>query len=49
MEPDVSLPIANCTSPAATAAAGPLEDPPLQNFVFHGVSPGPVNDASGWL
>ena len=30
IEPDVSLPIAKGTRPAATAAAGPLEDPPLQ-------------------
>ena len=30
IEPDVSDPIANGTSPAATAAPGPLEEPPLQ-------------------
>ena len=46
IEPEVSDPIAKLTSPAATAAPGPLEEPPLQNPVFHGVSPGPVNDAS---
>ena len=49
IEPEVSEPIANGTSPAATAAPGPLDDPPLQNFVFHGASPGPVNDASALL
>src|SRR5436190_6505055 len=30
IEPDVSDPIANGTRPAATAAPGPLEEPPLQ-------------------
>ena len=49
IEPEVSEPIANGTRPADTAAPGPLEDPPLQNFVFHGVRPGPVNDASAVL
>src|SRR5262249_32093907 len=41
--------MAKATTPAAPAAPGPLEEPPLQNEVFHGVSPGPVNDASAWL
>src|SRR5206468_10449360 len=45
IEPDVSDPIANGTSPAATAAPGPLEEPPLQNLMFHGFKPGPVNEA----
>lgn len=49
IEPEVSEPIAYGTSPAATAAPGPLEEPPLQNAVFQGVRPGPVNDASAWL
>ena len=49
IEPEVSLPIANGTNPAPTAAPGPLEEPPLQNLVFHGVRPGPVNEASAWL
>jgi len=49
IEPEVSEPIANGTRPAATAAPGPLEEPPLQNRVFHGESPGPVKDASAWL
>src|SRR5438552_13786347 len=30
IEPDVSDPIANGTRPAATAAPGPLDEPPLQ-------------------
>ena len=47
IEPEVSEPIANGTRPAATAEPGPLEEPPLQNFVFHGVRPGPVNDGVG--
>jgi hypothetical protein len=46
MEPHVSEPMANGTSPAATAAPGPLDEPPLQYSRFHGVFPGPVNDAS---
>ena len=49
MEPTVSDPIANETRPAATAAPGPLEEPPLQYAVFHGFKPGPVNDASALL
>ena len=46
IEPDVSDPIAKPTSPAAAAIPEPLDEPPLQNFAFHGVRPGPVNDAS---
>ncbi len=49
IEPDVSEPIANGTRPAATAAPGPLELPPLQYFGFHGLRPGPLNAASAWL
>ena len=46
IEPDVSEPIAKPTRPAATAIPEPLDEPPLQYFAFHGVRPGPVNDAS---
>ena len=49
IEPTVSEPIANGTRPAATAAPGPLEEPPLQYAVFHGFRPGPVKDASALL
>src|SRR5918911_1234063 len=49
IEPHVSLPIANGTSAAPTAAPGPLDEPPDQYSRFHGVRPGPVNDASAWL
>ena len=49
IEPDVSLPIAKGTRPAATAAAEPLEEPPLQWSGFQGVRPGPVKLASGLL
>ena len=45
IEPEVSEPIANGTSPAATAAAGPLEEPPAQRVGSHGFSPGPVREA----
>src|SRR5687768_16943409 len=49
IDPEVSLPMANGTSPAATAAPGPLDEPPDQYSRFHGVRPGPVNDASALL
>ncbi|HWK90030.1 MAG TPA: hypothetical protein VNP72_08535 [Longimicrobium sp.] len=45
MDPHVSEPMAKGTSPAATAAPGPLDEPPLQYSGFHGVRPGPVKDA----
>src|SRR5262245_8209007 len=45
IEPDVSEPIANGTSPAPTATPEPLDEPPLHDFSSHGLSPGPVNDA----
>ena len=45
MDPEVSDPMAKGTSPAATAAAEPLEDPPDQRVRSHGFSPGPVSDA----
>ena len=45
MEPDVSEPSENGTSPAATAAAEPLEEPPDQRERSHGFSPGPVSEA----
>src|SRR5207245_9107557 len=45
IEPEVSDPMAKGTSPAATAAPGPAAAPPLQQSGFHGVLPGPVNDA----
>jgi hypothetical protein len=48
MDPEVSDPMANVTSPAATAAAGPLEDPPDQRVRSHGFSPGPVSDAEAY-
>src|SRR5262245_34340306 len=49
IDPDVSLPIANGTSPAPTAEPGPLDEPPLQKPVFQGLRPGPLNAASAWL
>ena len=49
MEPQVSVPRANGTSPAATAAPEPLEEPPLHELRLHGLEHGPVKDASGWL
>src|SRR3989441_12049736 len=47
MDPEVSEPIANGTSPPATAAADPLDDPPDQRSVFHSLRPGPCGDALG--
>ena len=48
MDPEVSEPMANGTSPAATAAAEPLDDPPDQHDRSHGLSPGPNSDAAGY-
>src|SRR6185503_1167997 len=47
MDPEVSLPSANGTMPPPTAAADPLDDPPDQRSVFHGLRPGPCSDALG--
>jgi hypothetical protein len=47
MEPQVSDPMAKGTSPAATAAPDPLEEPPVQASVSHGLTQGPVNEAMG--
>ena len=46
IEPQVSEPMANGTSPAATAAAGPDDEPPAQRVRSHGVRHGPVSEAS---
>ena len=46
IDPHVSVPIANGTSPAATADPEPLEEPPLHVPGSHGLRPGPVNEAS---
>src|SRR3954447_19606531 len=48
MLPEVSLPMANGTSPAATADPEPDELPPLQRDGFHGFRPGPVRLALAW-
>ena len=45
IEPQVSVPSAKATSPAATAAPEPDEEPPVQRSVFHGLRPGPLADA----
>ena len=45
MEPQVSVPSANATSPPATAAPEPDEEPPVQRSGFHGLRHGPVADA----
>src|SRR5262245_43807386 len=42
MLPQVSVPIANGTRPAATAEPEPDELPPLHCDGFHGFRPGPV-------
>src|SRR5579863_7189595 len=46
IEPFVSEPSANGTSPAATALPDPLEDPPDQRVRSHGLRPGPNRDAA---
>ena len=48
IEPQVSEPMANGTSPAATAAPDPLDDPPVQRSLSQGLRGGPVKDALGW-
>src|SRR5262245_54826160 len=48
MLPQVSVPMANGTSPAATADPEPLELPPLHCDGFHGLRPGPVRLAFAW-
>ena len=45
IEPEVSEPSANVTSPAAAAIAEPLDDPPLQRVRSQGFNPGPVSEA----
>ncbi len=45
IDPDVSEPSAKVTSPAATAMAEPLDDPPDQRVRSQGFKPGPVSDA----
>src|SRR6266545_1707288 len=47
IEPEVSDPSAYGTRPAATAAPDPLDEPPDQRSVFHGLRPGPWSDALG--
>src|SRR5215813_12534050 len=47
MEPQVSDPMAKGTSPLATAAPDPLEEPPLQASGAQGLMHGPVKDAVG--
>ena len=49
IEPQVSEPMANGTSPAATAAPDPLDDPPVQRSLSQGLRGGPVKEALGWL
>src|SRR3982750_66684 len=46
MLPSVSEPIANPTSPAATAAPGPALEPPEPSLVFHGFRVMPPNQTS---
>ena len=42
IEPHVSDPIANGTSPAPIADPGPLDEPPAQRPVSQGFRPAPV-------
>jgi hypothetical protein len=46
IDPEVSEPSANVTSPAATAAPGPLEEPPAHRERSHGFNVAPVSDAA---
>src|SRR5437773_7114974 len=46
IEPPVSVPTANATSPAAVAAAGPADDPLDPCSTFHGLRVRPANHTS---
>src|SRR3954471_1305981 len=46
MEPPWSPPVATSTTPDATSAALPLDDPPDDRPVSHGLRTGPVRE--GW-
>ena len=46
-EPPWSPPVARSTTPAATRAALPLEDPPAERVVSHGLRTGPLREV--WL
>ena len=46
IEPQVSVPIANPTRPAATAAPEPDDEPPVQRARSQGFRPGPLDEAS---
>jgi hypothetical protein len=45
IDPQVSVPIANAASPAATIAPDPDDDPQVQQFVFHGFFASPCSEA----
>ena len=45
IEPQVSVPMANAASPAATIAPEPLDDPQVQQSVFQGFFAAWVHDA----
>src|SRR5260370_21123016 len=49
MDPEVSEPSANVTSPAAVATPEPLDDPPAQRVRSHGFIAGPVAEAAAAL
>src|SRR6266508_3998007 len=48
IEPEVSDPSAYGTRPPPTADPDPLDEPPDQRSVFHGLRPGPWSDALGY-
>ncbi len=45
IEPQVSVPSAKAASRPATAAPEPEEEPPVQRSGFHGLRPGPLDEA----
>ena len=49
IEPHVSEPIENGTSPVPTADPEPLDEPPAHVFLSHGLLQGPVSEAFGCL
>ena len=45
IDPQVSVPSAKPTRPAATAAPDPEDEPPVQRSRFQGLRPGPLEEA----
>src|SRR5208283_4676388 len=49
IEPQVSVPMANPASPAATIAPDPEDEPQVQQLVSHGFLASPCSDAEAYI